>query len=326
MAWPTSNPAWVIFNDEFYGSYRKLLAYNIDLFNAASNGAMVLTAGQIQGDFATMAFLQRLTGLVRDRDPASDAAVSQIDFNWDSMSKVKLAKGTPPVNMTEHFWTWIQKSPAEAAAWLANQLVEEDLYNKVQNAVGGLVAALTNLNGSQTVIYDGSAGVASISGLVTAAQLFGDRKSAIGAWIMHSKSHTDILQGAITNATDLFKFGDINVQEDGYGRRFIISDIPALVNLTPTPDQYRVLGLTAGAVILEGNNDMDVNYVKTNGKENITATWQSQWTYNMGIKGMTYDTANGGRAPNLAAVSTATNWDSKISSPKDGPGVMALFQ
>lgn len=326
MAWPTSSPSWVIFNKQFYGYYHKLLAFNLKLFNEASNGALLLSAGEITGDFETMAFLNRLNGLVRDRDPSSDADVAQIDFNWDSMSKVKIAKGTPPVNMTEHFWTWVGKSPKEAAAYLANQLVEEDLYSKVQSAVGAGIAALTNLQtNSIPVVYDGTAGAANLTGLVRAAQLFGDRKSSIGAWIMHSKSHADILEGAIANATDLFKFGDINVQEDGFGRRFIVSDIPALTYVA-TGTKYRVLGLTPGAVIIEGNNDLKVNYQEVNGKENITATWQGQWTFNQSVKGMTWDESNGGRAPTLAELSTATNWDPKITSAKDGPGVMANFQ
>lgn len=321
MAWPSS-PSWEIISEKMYGAYYQLLAYNTALFNERTRGGLVLTTGNIQGDFSTMAFFNRLTGLVRDRDITSDAAVSSIDFSMDNISRVKYAKGTPPVRIDRHRWQWMQKNPEDAIALIAQQLAEETMAAQLSLAAGAIIAA--NANVGATLTYDGTAGTASLSGLVEAAQLFGDRSSDIGCWLMHSKSAKDLKIAAITNSNDLFKFGTITVAQDVDGRPIIISDLPTLV-YTSSGTKYHVLGFTPGAAVVEAEQDFFFNLDTRNGTENIAATWQAQWTENIGLKGFTYDTANGGANPTRATLLTGTNWDKKATSVKDCGAVVANF-
>jgi hypothetical protein len=59
-----------------------------------------------------------------------------------------------------------------------------------------------------------------------------------------------------------------------------------------------------------------------NGDENIQRSIQSEWTYNLGIKGAAWDKTNGGKSPNDAALATAANWDRYATDFKDTAGVL----
>lgn len=322
MAWPT-DPRWTIFNDEAYSTFMELISYNFDLFNQVTGNGFMLTSGTIAGDFAKEAFFKRLSGLIRDRDITADTNVSAIKFSMDETAKVKFAKGTPPVEMPPHFWEWIGQNPEAAAAAYGKQLAEDSLDDIMGAAIGALVGATANVGA--TVTYDGTAGVASLLGLVNTQALWGDRSAQRVCWVMHSKSANDIHKEALANSSHLFTFGSTNVLQDSFGKPFVIADRPELV-YTSTGTKYHVLGLQQGAVLVEGPNDFLMNVETSNGTENIKKTVQSQWTWNMQLKGYTWDTANGGRNPNASARNAGTNWDKKATSVKDLGAIMGNFQ
>jgi len=102
-----------------------------------------------------------------------------------------------------------------------------------------------------------------------------------------------------------------------------VSDVPALVT-AGTPNIYNTLGLVPGGIVVDQNNDFTDNLQTSNGDENIQRTYQAEWSYNLGIKGFTWDKTNGGHAPNDAALATSTNWDKIATSTKDLAGVLVL--
>lgn len=314
-----------IFSERLYDSYLETLSYQLELFNAASQGGLVLTTGAMQGDFKTEALWTRIPNLVRRRNVYDPTAVlTKTKLGMKSTSNVKVATGTHPVELDSYQFSWILKTPEEAAMVMSKQLAEDSMADMVTTAINAFVAAV----GAQaTNVYDGSAGVASLAGLNSAASKMGDRAQDIMCWVMNSKSAFDIWGAAITNANQLFTFGTVAISTDAMGRPLIITDNPALVNLTPNPDIYRTLGLTPGAVVIEQNdNDFRSVIVDGTGKQNIETTFQAQWTYNLSVKGFTWDTANGGPSPSDAAIATATNWDKVATSHKDLAGILANFQ
>ena len=82
----------------------------------------------------------------------------------------------------------------------------------------------------------------------------------------------------------------------------------------------------AGAVVVDRNADYTSNIDERNGNENIVRTFQAEWSYNLGIKGFTWDKTNGGKAPTNAALGTSTNWDRTATDLKDMAGVLIKSQ
>jgi hypothetical protein len=313
-----------VFSEYVYSSLSEVIAQQVELFNAASGGAIVLRQAANEGDYSDIALWAKVAGLVRRRNAYGSGAVAAKELEHLIDTMVKVAAGTPPVNIPPSMFTWIQRNQEEGGAVIGQQLAGDMLGDMLNTAIMGYVAALS---GEADVTHDYSAtGTLDLSVLNTGASKFGDRANDLRAWVLHSKSMFDMFGAALANTEALFNFGTVNIRQDGFGRPFVITDSSALVNTTPNPDVYRSLGLVTGGIIVEANNDFDDNIETSNGDENIQRTYQAEWTYNLGIKGYSWDKTSGGKSPNDAALATANNWDRYATSHKDTAGVIVLSQ
>jgi hypothetical protein len=315
-----------VFSEYTRSAMTEVLAQNVELFNAASDGAMVLRTKAHTGDYSEQYIFGKVSGLVRRRDAYGSGAVSGVHLTNLIDRSVKVAAGTPPVEMNPGQFAWIQQNPQEAGAALGQQLAGDMLGDMVNVAIGAVAAALHNVGATVEKDVTAATTPADLSNFVnlqSAAMLFGDRADAIRMWAMHSKSAGDLFANALTNAEKLFVYSTVNVLRDPFGRRFVVTDSSNLV-VTGSPNKYRSVGLVTGAVLVDDNGDFDENIQTVNGDENILRTYQAEWSYNLGMKGYQWDSANGGKSPANAALFTGTNWDKYSTSVKDTAGVMLL--
>jgi hypothetical protein len=299
-------------------------AQDVAKFNAGTLGGITLQAGSAMGDYKDTVFFKRIEGLVRRRNAygSGDVAETHLEDVVDTM--VRVAAGTAPVDLSPGQFRWIGTDPAQAAALLGKQIAEDTISDMLNCAI---LAAVTALSATASNVHDYSAtGVCGLAELVKGAAKFGDRAQAIRCWLMHSKTAHDIYGAAIANATHLFNSATVNVVQDGFGRTIVMTDSPYLQDLGANPDKYFTLGLVEGGVIVRQNDDYDQNINTTNGKENIKRTLQAEWSYNVGLKGFSWDKATGGASPNDAAIGSSANWDQYAASAKDLPGVIVITQ
>lgn len=319
-----------VFNRYAYLAMTEIIDQKIDLFNAASQGTITLQSSSHQGDFEDAAFWKKISGLVKRRNINGSGAVAQKDLEHLLDTSVKVAASTPPVSIPPSRMTWIQRNPQEQGTVYGQQLAPAMMQDMLNTAITATYAALSkHTTGGVTgngVVYDGTADTMTPTALVQGQRLFGDRGSAIRAWIMHSKVMNDLWIDNLANAERLFKYESINIISDPFGRVFVVSDSDSLIATTPTPDEYHTLGLVSGATYVGQNNDFDSNIETSNGDENILRTIQSEWTFNLAVKGHAWDKDNGGSSPNDAAIGTSTNWDKNVTSLKDVAGVVVDTQ
>jgi len=308
-----------VYSEYAYQGLLEVIGQQIELFNAASGGAIVLRTAAHVGDFSDTVNWARIQGLVRRRNAYGSGAVAEKNFENIVDTMVKIAAGTPPVRIDPGQFRWIQQNPEEAGALFGQQLAEDTMADMLNTGLMAYVAALT---GEDDVYEDVSATDTSFNTLLSASAKFGDRSNDIRGWAMHSKSLFDIFGVALANTSGLFNFGTVNVRQDGFGRPFIVTDSPSLINVGPDPDTHFIAGMTTSAIVIEMNDDYDQNVDTDNGDENIIRTIQAEWSYSMGIKGYSWDKATGGKSPNDAALATANNWDRISTSHKDTAGVL----
>jgi hypothetical protein len=307
-----------VFSEYVYSAMTEVIAQQIELFNAASDGCIVLVPSSHQGDYSDVAFFQKISGLVKRRNAYGSGAQSNKALVHLVDTMVKVAAGSAPVALDPGQFKWIQQNEQLAGAAMGQQLALDMMADMLNTALSAAAAAL---NAQSAVVHDGTAATATFAALNTASGKFGDRMDAIRMWAMHSKVAVDLYALAITNAQNLFTYGTINIRRDPFGRLFVISDAPALT-YTSSGTKYRTLGLVQGAINVHQNDDFTDNFETTNGDENIGRTYQSEWSFNLGLKGFTWDKTNGGKSPNDAALLTATNWDKTATSIKDLAGVV----
>ena len=305
------------FHESTYSVMGELLDYQFEKFNAASAGTIVLrSGGNNVGDVTERALYKLTSNIVKRRDPAGTGAIASKDMSHIKDVSVKVGGGSHPVNLTKAWWSWIKRSPEEAAAVFAQQLAEQRLQDYF---LVGLGAGLAVLNKHTELVYDGSATTMDISKFVDGQALYGDSMNDIVCWVMHSAPLNQIYKGNLANGQQLFQYGSVNIQRDPFGRLFVITDSAPLVGAT----FYNVLGLTSNAIVVEDNGDFNQNITETNGKENIETTYQSEWSFQLGVKGHAWDQATAGSdAPTTSALSTAANWSQYSTSLKEGPGVL----
>lgn len=311
-----------VFNEYTYSAMTEVLMQQIDLFNAASGGAIVLAASAHQGDFSDTAFYAKIQDLVRRRNVygSGDLARKQLEHLVDT--SVKVAAGTPPVELTPAWWTWIQRNPEEAGAVYGQQLAKDMLADMLNTSIMAYVAASIN---ETEIRHDKPGGTATYADLLTGASKFGDHSGDLRLWVIHSKPMFDIWGTSLANNERLFTFGTVNVMTDGFGRPIIMTDSPALVEPGGTPI-YRTIGLTPGAIYVGQNNDFYQNVETSNGRENIERTIQSEWTFQVGVKGYSWDKTSGGASPNDMALASAANWNRYSTDHKSLAGVLVRTQ
>jgi len=307
-----------VYSEYAYKTLTELYAQEVDKFNAASNGCISLSAAANLGDFQNEASWQKISGLVRRRNAYGTGAVTAKKLVNIVDTMVKIAAGTPPIEINPSQFLWIQQSPEIAGATLGKQLAVDLMADMLNTSLAAAYAAMVQ---TTAILYDATAdtpATLSPAALTKAAAKMGDRYGDIGAWVVHSTPIHNFWGNNISNSVNLFNYGTVNVMADPFGRRFIVTDSPSLLVAT----KYYTLGLVEGAIRIEQNNDYLDNVASLNGNDNITKTWQAEWSYNLGIKGYSWDATNGGKSPNDAAIVLSTNWDKYASSDKDGPGVI----
>jgi len=308
---------FVVFNDFAQRAFTEIMDQQVNSWNEATRGALVMRSANNIGDFMDESSYSSIANLVGNRDAYSTAGLTAVDLAQLLNTSVKVGGGTLPVEYTGTSFDWTQRPASEAGVVFGEQVAAGAMQYKLNSLIASLVAAID----AADVTYDGTAGTASLESLNLGAAKMGDRQSALAAWVMHSKSINDIYGQSLANSNRLFTFGTINVVDDGFGRPLIMTDSDALHFDNAGTENYHQLGLVAGAGIMEDNGTMRTyNETKTefvNAKQLVKA----EFDFNLGIKGYTWDKVNGGKSPNDTDLATPANWDRSATSHKDTAGV-----
>ncbi len=318
------NANYEIINNAMRVYAREGIAQDIEKFNEASNNMLSLSTQPLNSDFGTEVYDNRISGLIGERTPYTDTPVTALDMTTGKRGWVKVHRQLKPVNIDPQMFTMLQQDPARGAVTVMNQAPGDMMQDMLNTGIGALVAAMAQ---TTAMVEDGVTNETdkklTHDKLARATTRMGDAYTELRGWLMHSLPFFNLYRSQLANGANLFDVGNVRIMRDPLlGTPIIVTDSPQLINLTPTPDQYRVLGLTEMAVEVQLNNDLLTNVEMVNGQTNIKATIQSEYSFNIRIKGYGWDSVNGGKAPTNAALFTATNWDKFLVSDKFGPGVI----
>lgn len=310
-----------VFNQYLMEATAETLGQQIDKFNAASNGAIVLTSMNFEGDFFERSFYSALHSAKRRVDRyAANGSVSSTALAQMKESAVKVAGGFGPISFEPSEMTWIRKNEAEAIAVISAQLSEAMMQDQLNSAVAALVAAISN-QATATNDVSASAGI-SYSAMNTAHALFGDSSMALVAQVMNGMAYHKLIGQNLTNTPQLFQAQNVTVV-DILGKPVIVTDAPALY-AAGTPAKLKVLSLASGAATVMDGSDVVTNIETSNGNARIETTMQADYSFGLALKGYTWDTTNGGKSPTDAEITTGTNWDKVATDIKHTAGVITI--
>lgn len=315
-----------IYEAQFASGRTEIIQQNFDAFNQASNGAIVFRSSVLPANYEYNSFFKANGSLVTRQDITSIAARDSTQITQDENISVKVHRmhlsGLTPkaakmagISFDEMLFSLGQQVAAEMSA---------DFLNT------GLLAARAALSQNAAVTKDITAAtVKTIShgALLSTLAKFGDKTDRIAAWVMHSTQFFDLglqaIDDDITNVAD----GIVRrIDVPGLGRPILVTDSPSLIVAGDTPDSYYVLGLAKGGIDINESEGMEDLVDKVSQLEQIKVNVQSEWAYNVGVKGYKWDVGNGAANPDASTIGTTTNWDKTASSDKDVAGVVLKCQ
>lgn len=310
-----------VFNDFVMPATIETLAQMVDKFNAASGNAIRMTTQGFTGDFLQESFWASIHSAQRRVDRyASNGAASVTDLSQLQRNSVKVAGGFGPIRFEPSQLTWLQKPTAEGIEVISRNLAEAMLKDMLNTAIAAAVGAIEGQGAATT--YDTGTGPLTYRDINNAHALFGDHSQLIVANVMDGTAFHNLIDQNLANSSQLFVAGNVRVV-DILGRVIVVTDAPALRETGTGADQ-KILGLVSDAVIVHDAGDLVSNIETTNGKLRIETTMQVDYSFGVGLKGYSWDTASGGKSPTDAELATAANWDKVATSIKHTAGVIAI--
>lgn len=310
-----------VFNEYFMPATLETLDQMTDAFNQASNGAIVLSPDGFTGDFLQESFFQNLAAAQRRVNRyGTNTAVTATDLTELKNTSVKVAGGFGPLRYEPSQMTWLQRPTAQGIEVASRAFAEVLLKDQLNTAIAALVAAVS-AQAAATNDVSATAGITQ-SGLNNTHAKFGDASQNLVTQVMQGATWHKLVGQGLVNSANLFLAGNVRVV-DILGKISIVTDAPALLQ-AGTPNKEIILALVAGAALVHDNRDIITNIETTNGKGRIETTIQTDYTFGLGMKGYTWDTANGGPSPTDAQLATGTNWDKTAASIKHTAGVALI--
>ncbi|HCI6737400.1 TPA: hypothetical protein NPP51_003417 [Klebsiella quasipneumoniae subsp. quasipneumoniae] len=304
-----------VFQQQVSTAATELVAQQVQKFNAASGGALVMGSGDHIGDYIERTSWQLIGGLAQRRNAYGDGDLTPQELGQILDRMVKVDGRIGPVSVTPTMMKRLGKNTQEASSVVAAQAAEAMIQDYLNATAGVLVTAI----GTNTDMVTTVATAPNLVGLNKGARPMGDAFSRLVAWVMDGATFNDFTDEALNNTNRLFQIGNVNIMQDGLGRRFVISDIPALA----ADGVQNVLGLTAGAAAVQ-TTALNMVAQPVVGKENLKALMQGEYDFTLGVKGYQW-ASDSVKSPTDAQLTTAANWKKITTSNKDTAGVLVSF-
>lgn len=311
-----------VFNEYILPATQETLAQQVEKFNGASGGAIVLTTGGFTGDFLQKSFFASVHSAQRRVDryaPQKDAQVT--DLTQLRADGVKVAGGFGPIRFEPGQMTWLNQATAEGIEVASRNFAQALLRDQLNTAIAGAVAATSGHDDSKYT----ATGDLNYQAVNSSHALFGDASANLLTQVMTGAMYHKFISQNIANPQALFKYDSVRVV-DMLGKLVIVTDAPALFTASEAnkPAQHKVLSLSSGAVTVYDGGNIISNIDTKNGKERIETTLQMDYDFGLCVKGYAWDHATGGKSPSDAALATSANWDRTSTSVKATAGVLTI--
>lgn len=308
-----------VFNEYFMPAIVETFAEKVQLFNVASNGAILLDSANFRGALQSTAFFANVVSAqrrVNRKGPNTDAPVTNISNK--TRTEIKVAGGFGPVVYEPSELTWLEHPTGEGIAIASESFADALLYDQINTALGTTIAAIS---GNQKAIYGSGKQELNYIALNRANSLFGASSNLLATTFMSGATYHKFVEQNLKNAPSVLFKADNVLVVDILGKKVVVVDAPAL----STHDGLsRALSLVPNAVTINDPKDMQVNIETKNGKQRLETSFQADYTFNIAMKGYSWDAALGGECPMDPELLSSYNWKLDAANIKQTAGVLAV--
>ena len=280
---------------------------NLDVFNGASAGAILLTNELVEGDYSASSFY-KIGGSIAHRDVNSVGAVTADKISMDEMVGVKTPWKYGPYATTEEAFKRRGKSPAEFSMLIGQDMADATSEGFIAYALGALEAGIRS---NASMVTSGDLAVDGKKVLTKGLRTMGDKFGSVALWVMDSSTYLDVVDEAIDNK--LFEEAGVVV----YGGVPGTMGKPVLVTDKCPADT--IFGLNQGAVTIKESQAPATRAYPIEDQENLAIGYRGEGTANVELLGYKWKdkaTIN----PTTAQLSASANWEKYATSNKATAG------
>jgi len=317
MATPTGvQTDFVIYDEEFNSSMTERLNVNINLWNGATKGGLVLTTKHTMGHFSKVSMYKRLSqAVVEEFDPRTKGTTTWTSLEGFENASVKVWRDMALSGTLDEFKVML-KEPNATFSQLVGALTA-DLITKdaIETLVGALIGAIQNEPKHVLGDYTTKIGFKDVN---EAQFVYGDQYKDVACVLMHSDAKRGVVDLNIDEKLDVIAGYTISTGESHLlGLPVVVSDIDSLKNGA----NNNVLFLKAGgAMVMNSENVTAVSQIDVDARP-MEMKLKREWAFNVGLAGITYDTSKTAY-PTRANLADKAFWKITASDTKDLPCVV----
>jgi len=316
MATSGTQTDFVIYDEQFNSKLYERLNINIDLWNAKTNGGLLLTTKDMMGHFSKVTMYKKLaSAVVTEYDPRTKGTTTWSNLETFENASVKVWRDMAIEGTLDEFKVMLNEPNAtfsELVGALTAQLITEDA---IETLVGALAGAIEN---DTTHIVGDYTAAMTFKDINKARFIYGDQFSKVKCILVHSDTAQAIADLNIDEKLDVIAGYSIQTGSwSNLGIPMIISDINSLKDGV----NFKALFLTEGAgMAMSSEKVTAITQIDIDSRP-MTMKFKREWAFNIGLKGYTYDTTKTAY-PTKANLADPTYWTRTCTDDKDLPCVL----
>ena len=317
MATPTGvQTDFVIYDEEFNSSMAERLNVNINLWNGATKGGLVLTTKHTMGHFSKVSMYKRLSqAVVEEFDPRTKGTTTWTSLEGFENASVKVWRDMALSGTLDEFKVMLEEPNATFSQLVGALTADLITKDAVETLVGALIGAIEN---EPTHVLGDFTKEITFSDINSAQFVYGDSYKDVACILVHSNCAKGLVELNLSEKLDSVAGYSIRTGEwASLGIPVIISDIDSL----KSGANNNVLFLkSGGAMCMHSEAVTAVSQIDVDARP-MEMKLKREWAFNIGLAGMSYDTSKTAY-PTRANLADKTFWKITASDTKDLPVVL----
>jgi len=315
MATSGTQTDFIINDAQFNTTFYERLNVNINLWNTATRGGLLMTSKDLQGHFSKVTMYKRLAqSVVNEFDPRTKGTTTWTNLEQFENASVKVWRDMAISDTLDAFKVMLNEPNATFSAVVGGLTADMITKDAIETLVGALAGAIEN---EPTHVIGDYTSAVDYKTLNKGRFVYGDQYSEIACILTHSNGAEGMANLAIDEKLDVIAGYTIKTGKwDTLGIPVIVADIEALKDGA----NNNILMLRAGSAMVQNSEKVTaITQVDIEARP-MELKLKREWAFNVGLKGITYDTTKTAY-PTRAQLADKTFWKITASDTKELPCV-----
>ena len=316
MATSGTQTDFVIYDEEFASGLWERMNVNIDLWNNATKGGLLISTKNLMGHFNKVSMYKRLAqAVIEEFDPRTKGTTTWTNLEQFENASVKVWRDMALSGTLDEFKVMLNEPNTTFSAVVGGLTADMITKDAIETLVGSLVGAIQNEATHVLGDYTAAIGFKDVN---EAQFVYGDQYKDVACVLMHSNAKRGIVDLNIDEKLDVIAGYTIQTGESHLlGLPVICSDIDALKNGA----NNNILFLKTGAAMVQNSETVTaVTQIDIDARP-MEMKLKREWAFNVGLAGITYDTSKTAY-PTRVNLADKTSWKITAEDTKDLPCVL----